>query len=130
MGNEKEATKILIVDDSEVDLEVLQSHLEELGFQNIIKCSNGFDAIRLAEEHRPALILTDIMMPGMDGGALKERLNDNPETKGIPTVFVSSIITKKEQEEIEQLTSGDVIIAKPFSADEILKAIDLVLGNA
>lgn len=68
-------------------------------------------------------------MPGIDGGALKELLTKNPETKDIPTIFLSAIITKKEQKSLEQSKTSNIIIAKPYSADEILKAIGFALGQ-
>lgn len=48
MENEKETLTILIVDDSEMELEILEAILEQLGYKNVIKCSSGFDAVRFA----------------------------------------------------------------------------------
>ncbi len=129
MGNEKEHLKILIVDNSEIDLEILQIQLEGLGFKNIINCSDSGDAIRLARQHRPDLILLDIMMPGLDGGDVRERLRANPETKEIPVIFISSIITKEEQKFLGPLSGGETLLAKPYSAEDISKAINLALGK-
>ena len=122
--------KILIVDDSEIDLEILEETLSQIGFQDIITSNSAMEAKVLAEELRPDLIIIDIMMPKMDGAEMKKYLNDNPKTKGIPTIFVSSLITKQEEQNYGgRLASGDVIISKPYSADDISRAIDLVLGN-
>jgi len=129
MGNEKESLKILIVDDSEIDLEILQAQLEGLGFQNIIKCSDSRDANRLARQHRPDLIFLDIMMPELSGGDVRERLRANPETKEIPVIFASSIITKEEQKSFGHLSGGEILIAKPYSTEEISKAINFTLGK-
>ena len=74
MENEKETLKILIIDDAEIDLDILESILNQLGFQNIIRASSGMEGVQLAEKHRPELVMSDIMMPGIDGGEVRESL--------------------------------------------------------
>jgi CheY-like chemotaxis protein len=129
MENEKETLKILIIDDAEIDLDILESILNQLGFQNIIRASSGMEGVQLAEKHRPELVMSDIMMPGIDGGEVRQRLKENPSTEGIPVIFTSSIITKKEEKELGGLLqSGDQLVAKPYSSSEISKAIDFALG--
>ncbi len=130
MGKEKETLKILIVDDSGIDLKILQAQLEGLGFQNIIRCSDSRDANRLARQHRPDLILLDIMMHELSGGEVRELLGENPETREIPVIYISSIIKKTEQKSFGRLLDGQPIIAKPYYAEEISKAINFVLGKA
>ncbi len=130
MGKEKETLKILIVDDSEIDLKILQAQLEGLGFQNIIRCSDSRDANRLARQHRPDLILLDIMMHELSGGEVRELLWENPETREIPVIYISSIIKKEEQKSFGGLSDSQTIIAKPYYAEEISKAINSVLGKA
>ena len=124
----KETLKILIVDDSEIDLEILESILMQIGFQNIIKSGSGKEALRLAEKHQPDLVISDIMMPELTGGKFRELLKENPLTEDIPVIYVSAIITKNEEEKHGgRLESGDVLIAKPYSAGIIAEVIDSVL---
>ena len=126
---EKEDLKILIVDDNEKDLKLLEIRLTQLGFRNIIKARDGQEALKLVLKHLPDLICLDLMMPGLDGGMVKERLKDDHKTKNIPTIVLSSIITKDEQKNMQYLRGGDIIIAKPYSSDELLEAIDQSLGG-
>ncbi len=126
---EKENLKILIVDDNEKDLKLLELKLMQLGFRNIIKARDGQEALKLALRHLPDLICLDLMMPGLDGGMVKERLKEDHKTKNIPTIVLSSIITKDEQKSMQYLKGGDIIIAKPYSSDELLEAIDKSLGG-
>ena len=126
---EKEKLKILIVDDNEKDLKLLELKLIQLGFRNIIKARDGQEAIKLALRHLPDLICLDLMMPKLDGGMVKERLKKDHKTKNIPTIVLSSIITKDEQKNMQYLKGGDIIIAKPYSSDELLEAIDKSLGG-
>jgi len=125
----KEDLKILIVDDNEKDLKLLELKLMQLGFRNIIKARDGQEALKLALRHLPDLICLDLMMPGLDGGMVKERLKEDHKTKNIPTIVLSSIITKDEQKSMQYLKGGDIIIAKPYSSDELLEAIDKSLGG-
>ena len=128
MENKKKTLKILIVDDSEIDLDILESILMQLGFQNIIKTGSGKEALRLAEKHQPDLVISDIMMPELTGGKFRELLKENPVTRDIPVIYVSAIITKNEEEERGgRLESGDFLIAKPFSISRIAEAIDFAL---
>jgi len=128
LEKEKKDIKILIVDDSEKDLKLLEIRLTQLGFSNIIKARDGKEALKLAWRHLPDLICLDLMMPELDGGRVKERLKEDHKTKNIPTIILSSIITRDEQKSIQHLKGGEIIMAKPYSSDELLKAIDKVLG--
>ena len=128
MEYKKETLKILIVDDSKIDLDILESILMQLGFQNIIKSESGKEALRLVGKHQPDLVISDIMMPGLSGGEFRELLKENPDTRDIPVIFISSIITRKEEEERGgRLESGDFLIAKPYSIGRIAEAIDFAL---
>jgi len=126
MGKEKDDIKILIVDDNAKDLKLLELKLLELGFSNIVQATKGMEALELAQIHLPDLILLDIIMPGMDGGEVKQRLNKDRNTKDIPTVFITSIISKDEEKPLGH-AGEHIILAKPYSPDELLKAIDEAL---
>lgn len=70
------------------------------------------------------------MMPEMTGGEVRELLLENPATREIPVIYISSIIKKEEQMSLEDFSGGQIIIAKPYYAEEISKAINFVLGKA
>ena len=130
MEFENASMKILIVDDNEIDLELLEAILMNLGFQNIIKSESGNEAIRLAEEHQPDLFFIDINMPGMTGGEFRGLLKKNPVTQDIPVIFISGMISKEEEKELGgRFASGDFIIAKPFSREKIAQVILAILGK-
>ena len=131
MEFENASMKILIVDDNEIDLELLEAILMNLGFQNIIKSESGNEAIRLAEEHQPDLFFIDINMPGMTGGEFRGLLKKNPVTQDIPVIFISGMISKEEEKELGgRFASGDFIIAKPFSREKIAQVILAIIGKA
>ncbi len=130
MRKEKKALTILIVDDNEKDLILLESMLLQLGFRKILKALGGEEGIIMASGHLPDLIFLDIMMPDMSGGVVREYLINNPETKDIPTIFLTSIIKKSEQKDIGQLSGGNIIIAKPYSSKELSEVIEKTFVNS
>lgn len=128
--SEKGDMTLLIIDDSEIDLEILEAMLKQLGFNKIAKASNGMDGIKRAQELLPSIIFLDIVMPVLDGGETAERLRGNSTTNEIPIVYASSIVTTNEVKRLRGLLrSEDSLIAKPYSINEISKATDYVLGK-
>ncbi|MDH4217886.1 MAG: response regulator [Candidatus Aminicenantes bacterium] len=116
-----EIKEILIVDDDKVILRTLEKILLSAGY-SVIPLSLGREAIRIAKERSPDLIILDIMMPDMDGGDVAFTLKNNPETKNIPIVFLSSLVTKREEQSSSK-KHGIYFIAKPFERDELLRQI-------
>lgn len=111
-------TTILIVDDNKKNLQVLGSVLHENQYR-VAMAKDGPSALRLVKKKNPDLIILDIMMPDMDGFEVCERLKEDPETKGIPIIFLTA---KTELEDIVQgFTLGGVdYITKPFKREELL----------
>lgn len=85
----KKASTILIVDDEPKILKLYSDTLEGAGY-DVLSAGNGQDALRLAQEQKPDLILLDVKMPVMDGVEVFERLQGDERTKGIKVVFVSA----------------------------------------
>lgn len=85
-------TKILIVDDKPLNIEVLSETIEDLG--DILFATNGQAAIDLCIEQQPNLVLLDVMMPEMDGYEVCEKLKALPETIEIPVIFATALSDK------------------------------------
>ena len=117
--NEK---KILIVDDEKDILLVLGKRLTAEGY-TVITVDNGYDAVTLAKSKSPDLILLDILMPGMEGGEVAEKLKDCPETKNIPVIFLTALLSKAEEYKGNHLVAGNITLAKPIDAEELLTQI-------
>src|SRR5215208_2012780 len=81
---------ILIVDDEPFNVDYLEQELEELNY-NIIKASNGKEALDQVKSQEPDLILLDIMMPVMDGFAALEQLKADPRMRHIPVIVISAM---------------------------------------
>jgi DNA-binding response OmpR family regulator len=118
---------ILIIDDDIIYQNMLRSTLSSAGY-SVATASTGDEGIQKASEYLPRLIILDIMMPGKDGGEVASLLKDNPETAGIPVIFVSSLITDKEKR-IGGKCDILSFLSKPFNRDELLNEVKKYLSD-
>ncbi|MCX8127639.1 MAG: response regulator [Synergistetes bacterium] len=118
--------KILVVDDSTIILKIIESTLTNAGF-HVITSDNGKQALLKAKAEKPDLILTDIMMPEMDGLTLCEEIRKDPYTQRIPIIIVSAKGQKKDV--LEALKRGaNGYIVKPFSSKDLILRVKNILG--
>jgi signal transduction histidine kinase len=112
---------ILAVDDNADMREYL---LALLGWRfNVITAENGLEALKKVAHDRPDLVLTDVMMPEMDGMALLSTLRRNPTTQAIPVIMLSA--RAGEEARIEGIDTGaDDYLSKPFSARELMARVE------
>jgi adenylate cyclase len=82
--------KILIIDDDPFNVDFLEQELADLGYSTG-SASNGAQGLEMVHQHKPDLVLLDIMMPVMDGFSVLSRLKADPQTRGIPVVIVSAL---------------------------------------
>lgn len=121
MANEK----ILVVDDEEHILELISFNLTNNGYK-VIKASNGIDAVKLAIEEKPKLILLDLMIPGKDGYDVCREVRSNSEIRNTPIIMLTA--KSEELDKILGLELGaDDYITKPFSVRELLARVKAVL---
>ncbi len=112
---------VLIADDSPTDQHILSRALQQQGFETVM-AEDGEEAIRLAEQRAPDVILMDIVMPGMNGYQATRRLAQNPATAAIPIVIVST--KKQEADRVWGLRQGAVsYLTKPVSDDDLVAAV-------
>jgi CheY-like chemotaxis protein len=110
--------KILLVDDDAVNLKMLRNIFNSDEF-HILQASGGFEAVNVAKNDHPDLIILDIVMPDIDGGEVASILKKDPATKKIPIIFLSSLI-KREEEQYSSTQEGVYLMAKPFDRDALL----------
>ncbi|MFL0801301.1 MAG: response regulator [Agarilytica sp.] len=118
------ASKVLVVDDSPVELENLKTIIEEGGYQ-VITASNGNDALDKAKSFRPDVILMDVVMDGVDGFEACRNITRDNSTNKIPVFFVTSK-NQKADRLWGELQGGKGMISKPYTSDQILKTIATV----
>lgn len=116
---ERQNITILIVDDTAANLQILTSIVTSEGY-NILLAQSGEEALRLANEYHPDIILLDVIMPQMDGFSICKQLKANPATRPIPVIFVTA---RADVEAIEKGfdVGGDDYVNKPFN-DRVLLA--------
>lgn len=124
---EDKASTILVVDDNS-DMRAYLCRLLEPYF-TVDTATNGFDALNKVKRYRPALILTDIMMPVMNGKVLLQKLKEGVSTSSIPVIFLSA--RAGEEARIDGLEAGaDDYLVKPFSSQELLIKIRMQIKIA
>jgi CheY-like chemotaxis protein len=114
---------ILIVDDNPTNLEVLSETLTRSGYQ-VSVAIDGESAIEQVKYHLPALILLDIMMPGIDGFETCKRLKQNPVTRDIPIIFMTALTDTENKVRGFSLGAVDYI-TKPFQREEVLARVQV-----
>lgn len=122
----KTKKRILVVDDEETALELTEVKLKQLGY-DVITATNGKDCLKIAEGENPDLILLDVMMPDLDGGGTAQLLLENQKTKYIPIVFLTSIISEKEELKRLGEIGGRLFVAKPLDSERLSVAIKKAL---
>ncbi|MBI5527887.1 MAG: response regulator [Deltaproteobacteria bacterium] len=117
--------RILIVEDESDLQKVLKFNLEREGFE-VLQAFGGEDALRLAREHRPDMVLLDLMLPDLPGTGVCKALKADSKTKRIPVVILTA-----KGEEIDRVLGfelgADDYVVKPFSVRELLLRLRAVL---
>ena len=114
MAPSNELKKVLYVeDDTSIQL-VTKLALEEIGGLEVKVCSRGQEALEVAEEFAPDLILLDVMMPGLDGPSTLLELRKLALTKNTPAIFMTAKVQAQEVDALKQLPGTIEVIAKPF----------------
>ena len=124
-----EHAKILIVDDEPFNVDYLEQELRDSNYDTI-SAQSGQEALEQAVSECPALILLDIMMPGMDGYEVCERLKADERTRDIPVIFISAL--SETEDKVKAFTTGGVdYVPKPFQPEEVLARVQthLTLRN-
>lgn len=120
---------VLIVDDDEDIREITQLALELSGTWSVLAADGGATALDLAREHRPDVILLDVMMPVMDGPTTFHRLQEDPLTASIPVI----LLTAKVQVGLHQVWHDlDVagVISKPFDPTSLSTDVEAILNGS
>jgi diguanylate cyclase (GGDEF)-like protein len=110
---------VMMVDDEPLNIEVIQVHLEEAGYTKFVATSEPMDVISLLAEHRPDVLLLDLMMPGMTGFDILARMEAENILKDIPTIVLTSSRDAATKLKALELGATD-FLAKPVDPSELL----------
>ncbi len=113
---------LLIVEDDPDILNLLKTTLTFNGYR-VLTARNGFEGLEAVQKERPAIVVTDIMMPKLDGFGLVNRLRIHPETRDIPVVIITATYVTPEDQEFAQNIGATRFIQKPVNLEEFVGAI-------
>ncbi|MGG7176066.1 winged helix-turn-helix domain-containing protein [Clostridium paraputrificum] len=120
--------KVLIVDDEEHIIELLKFNLGNVGYR-IFTANNGLDALKVAKEIKPDLVLLDLMLPGMDGFDVCKEIKRNKDTSKAAIIMLTA--KGEELDKVLGLELGaDDYMTKPFSIRELLARVKAVLRRS
>ncbi|RKZ41402.1 MAG: hypothetical protein DRQ49_05180 [Gammaproteobacteria bacterium] len=123
-----EAAKVLIVEDIKLNRDLIIAYLFPYQTLELLETNNGKDAIKLAEQHHPDLILMDKKMPIMNGYEAAKRIRQNPTLKHIPIIFITASLMKKEKNDVEMLSDG--FLGKPINRTDLIMEISRFLAHS
>jgi len=119
--SEQASPRILVVDDDPVILRLLQVNFRLEGY-DVLSASRGDEALRVAKEEHPDVIVLDVMMPGIDGYEVCRRLKEDPDTAAPPVIFLSARAQDADRERGYAL--GVVAyVTKPFDPGQLVDVV-------
>jgi CheY-like chemotaxis protein len=116
--------KVLIVDDNHDILDLLEVFL--FGKYDCVTALNGFEGLKTARELAPDLIITDIMMPVMDGIKFLNSLREDQTMAAIPVIAITSFVKKTNVKSLMSV-GFSAVLTKPFSRDVIIGTVEKTL---
>jgi CheY-like chemotaxis protein len=116
---------ILIVDDNQQNLELLKAYLEDLPC-HLLTAEDGLQAIEAVEQHKPDLVLLDVMMPRMSGFEVCKKLKGQPSTRSIPIIMVTALNELGDIERGVECGTDD-FLTKPVKKLELLTRVRSLL---
>ena len=119
--------RVLVIDDEAHIRRVIELKFKNQGYR-VTTATNGEEGLDIIETEQPDVVITDIMMPKMDGKTLCERVNELKKKRPFLTIVMTCRISPTEQDWIDQL-QDTVFVEKPFSLSTILKCVDQYFGN-
>ncbi len=120
------AATVLIVEDNELNMKLFHDLLEAQGY-NILQTRDGMEALRMARQHKPDLILMDIQLPEVSGLEVTKWIKEDDDLKSIPIIAVTAFAMKGDEEKIRE-GGCEAYIAKPISVSNFLATVEKFLS--
>ncbi len=117
--------KVLLVDDTQTLLSLIQVYL--MGWQiEFVQATNGIDGLARAKEHKPALVITDVRMPGMDGFEMCAAIRADKNLQNVPVVLLTALNDEAARKK-GKLVGATEFLTKPVSVEELRKTVGRIL---
>lgn len=122
------SAKLLLVDDEPGIRVSVKEYLQEVGGFEVQVASNANEALQMLEKQTPDLVISDVMMPQLDGYEFLKKLRDDPRFKNLPVIFLTA--RGMTTDRIKGYQAGvDAYLSKPFEPDELVAMVENLLGR-
>src|SRR5919107_4371498 len=122
----KVAKTVLIVEDNELNMKLFHDLIQAHGY-NILQTKDGMEALKLARQHKPDLILMDIQLPEVSGLEVTKWLKEDDDLRSIPVVAVTAFAMKGDEERIRE-GGCEAYLSKPISVGKFIETVRHFLG--
>lgn len=119
---------ILLVEDDEMLHTMYTQKFQKEGYE-VLSGYNGAEGVQMAEEHKPAVILLDIIMPKMDGFVALKKIKKNEVTKDIPVILLTNLGQEEDIRKGKELGAADYFIKANHTPQEVVDKVKEVLGG-
>jgi CheY-like chemotaxis protein len=120
--------RILLCDDEAHILRAAEFKFKRAGYE-VFCATDGQEAWELVQQHHPDIVVTDCQMPRMNGLQLAEKIQQTPETRGLPVIMLSAKGFELSPENIREEFGIRALIAKPFSPRELFQRVEAALAG-
>ena len=120
-------TLVLVVDDNIYNVKLLEARLHAERYE-VITAFSGEEAVARLDQHRPDIVLLDVMMPGMDGYEVCRRIRQNPQTARLPVVMVTAL-DKPTDRDAAMAAGADDFLTKPVEVEILYPAMRRLLQD-
>ena len=128
LGPQPMTKTVLIVEDNELNMKLFHDLLDAHGYRTL-QTRNGMEALALAREHRPDLILMDIQLPEVSGLEVTKWLKEDDQLRKIPVIAVTAFAMKGDEERIRE-GGCEAYISKPISISSFIETVRQFIGEA
>lgn len=119
---------ILLVEDDTMLHEMYTQKFTKEGY-TVLSAYNGLEGIKMAEEHKPAIVLLDIIMPKMDGFVALKKLKKNDATKDIPVLLLTNLGQEEDIRKGKELGAADYFIKANHTPQEIVNKVKELIAS-
>ncbi|QEF96059.1 Alkaline phosphatase synthesis transcriptional regulatory protein PhoP [Stieleria maiorica] len=121
-------SKILVIDDEQIIIDVITAHLNVAGFWNVVGISDSIDAVQRMKQENPDLVLLDISMPDVSGNYLIQIARADPNLNSVPLI----VVTASDSEDIHRRAlelGADEVLTKPLQPGVLVKRVEHALSR-
>jgi len=118
--------KIIIVEDEKVTLRLLEHTLKQAGFEVFTAC-DGSSGLKIIRDHIPAIVISDILLPGIDGLELTKKIKEDPKLAKIKVVLMSAVYKGQAYRTYIYEAGADYFVEKPLDMKELLDYLKEIL---